>query len=98
MGYLPFSQSFIARVKFIIIEIGSLQEHLDFRLALLKAHLFLEVGLLLFVDVCDSDFGLNELPEHLLEGNETAVALVNSCTHRCNVYHDEFSFFYSLIT
>ena len=40
--------------------------------------------------MCDADLGLDELPEDLLEGNETAIAFVDRRSHSSNVHHDEF--------
>ena len=35
----------------------------------------------------NTNLSLDELPENFLEWNETAVAFVNRCAHRINVYH-----------
>ena len=85
--YSPFGQGFIAGVKLIVIKVGSLKQHVDFLLPLFEADLLLEIALLLLVDVSDANLRLNELPEDLLEWNETAIAFVNRCAHCINVYH-----------
>ena len=85
--YLPFGQGLIAGVQLIVIEIGSLQQHVDFLLSLLEADLLLEVALLLLVDVRDAHLRLHELPEDLLERNEAAIAFVDRRAHCINVHH-----------
>ena len=85
--YSPFGQGLVTGVQLIVIKIGSLQQHVDFLLSLLEADLLLEVTLLLLVDVRDAHLRHHELPEDLLEWNETAIAFVNRCAHCINVHH-----------
>ena len=84
---LPLGQCFITGVELVVVEVGPLQQHLYLLLPLFKAHLLLQVRLLLLVDVRDADLSLDELPKDFLKWHETAIAFVDGLPHGVNVHH-----------